>query len=179
MNLAPRLDLRQSQSLVMTPQLQQAIKLLALSNLEIEAFIAEEVEKNPLLSAEAPGGDASDVSDAPTTSDPDGPAVLGSLAGDPPLDLDYATESHQRHPGAHLARMPSVLRVRPADQGDRLVAILRLANLCQRLAENPDALGGIEEEPAVADQVVEFSCHGEAGGPEERQGVPRRCQWHD
>jgi RNA polymerase sigma-54 factor len=49
MALAPRLDLRQSQSLVMTPQLQQAIKLLALSSLEIDAFIAEELEKNPLL----------------------------------------------------------------------------------------------------------------------------------
>ena len=40
MALGPRLDIRQSQSLVMTPQLQQAIKLLALSNLEIEAFVA-------------------------------------------------------------------------------------------------------------------------------------------
>ena len=49
MSLGPRLDLRQSQSLVMTPQLQQAIRLLALSNLEIESFIAEELEKNPLL----------------------------------------------------------------------------------------------------------------------------------
>ncbi len=49
MALGPRLDLRQSQSLVMTPQLQQAIRLLALSNLEIEAFIAEELDKNPLL----------------------------------------------------------------------------------------------------------------------------------
>ena len=96
MSLAPRLDLKQSQSLVMTPQLQQAIKLLALSNLEVEAFIAEELEKNPLLSAEAPGGDTSDVSDAPDTSDPGGPAGDGSLAGDPPLDLDYATESHQQ-----------------------------------------------------------------------------------
>jgi RNA polymerase sigma-54 factor len=33
----------------MTPQLQQAIKLLALSSMEIEAFIAEEVERNPVL----------------------------------------------------------------------------------------------------------------------------------
>jgi RNA polymerase sigma-54 factor len=49
MALAPRLDLRQSQSLVMTPQLQQAIKLLTMSSLEIEAFVAEEVERNPLL----------------------------------------------------------------------------------------------------------------------------------
>ena len=47
MSLAPRLDLRQSQSLVMTPQLQQAIKLLALSNLEVETFIAEELETTP------------------------------------------------------------------------------------------------------------------------------------
>jgi RNA polymerase sigma-54 factor len=49
MALGPRLDLRQSQSLVMTPQLQQAIKLLALSNLEVEAFIGEALEANPLL----------------------------------------------------------------------------------------------------------------------------------
>ena len=38
----------------MTPQLQQAIKLLQLSNLELEAYIAEELSKNPLL--EDPGG---------------------------------------------------------------------------------------------------------------------------
>jgi RNA polymerase sigma-54 factor len=49
LSLAPRLDLRQTQSLVMTPQLQQAIKLLALSNLEVEGVIAEELDKNPLL----------------------------------------------------------------------------------------------------------------------------------
>ncbi|WP_369026637.1 RNA polymerase factor sigma-54 [Qipengyuania sp. RANM35] len=49
MALGPRLDLRQTQSLVMTPQLQQAIKLLALSNLEIETFVAEALESNPLL----------------------------------------------------------------------------------------------------------------------------------
>ena len=49
MAIGPRLDLRQSQSLVMTPQLQQAIKLLALSNLELETVIAEAVADNPLL----------------------------------------------------------------------------------------------------------------------------------
>ena len=51
MGLGPRIDLRVSQQLVMTQQLQQAIKLLALSNLEIEAVIAEELAKNPLLEA--------------------------------------------------------------------------------------------------------------------------------
>ena len=49
MSLAQRLELRQSQSLVMTPQLQQAIKLLQLSNLELTTFVEQEVERNPLL----------------------------------------------------------------------------------------------------------------------------------
>ncbi len=49
MVLTPRLDLRQSQSLVMTPQLQQAIKLLQFSNLELSEFIEDELEKNPML----------------------------------------------------------------------------------------------------------------------------------
>ena len=56
MVLGPRLDLRQGQQLVMTPQLQQAIKLLALTNLELESFVAAEVEKNPLLEASDPDG---------------------------------------------------------------------------------------------------------------------------
>jgi RNA polymerase sigma-54 factor len=47
--LAQRLQLRQGQALVMTPQLQQAIKLLQLSNLELEEYVEAEIEKNPLL----------------------------------------------------------------------------------------------------------------------------------
>ncbi len=57
MAMAPRLDLRQSQSLVMTPQLQQAIRLLALSNVEVEAYIAGELERNPLLDLSRGGGE--------------------------------------------------------------------------------------------------------------------------
>jgi RNA polymerase sigma-54 factor len=68
MALAPRLDLRQSQSLVMTPQLQQAIKLLALSSMEIEAFIAEEVERNPVLET--------GNTDAPVETSPDDFEIL-------------------------------------------------------------------------------------------------------
>src|SRR5690348_11622324 len=49
MALTQRLELRQGQTLVMTPQLQQAIKLLTLSNLELAEFVEAEVEKNPLL----------------------------------------------------------------------------------------------------------------------------------
>jgi RNA polymerase sigma-54 factor len=49
MALGPRLEFRQSQSLVMTPQLRQAIKLLQFSNMEVAAFVDEEIERNPLL----------------------------------------------------------------------------------------------------------------------------------
>ncbi|MCH9809241.1 MAG: RNA polymerase factor sigma-54 [Alphaproteobacteria bacterium] len=49
MAINARLELRQSQQLVMTPQLQQAIKLLQLSNLELADFVATELERNPLL----------------------------------------------------------------------------------------------------------------------------------
>ena len=99
MSLAPRLDLRQSQSLVMTPQLQQAIKLLALSNLEVEGFIAEEIERNPLLeaprTAEVIGPERAEAPD-PAGAD----ALVTGAAKAEPLDVDYATESHQQDSAA-------------------------------------------------------------------------------
>jgi RNA polymerase sigma-54 factor len=52
MAIGPRLEFRQSQTLVMTPQLRQAIKLLQFSNLEVAAFVEEELERNPLLERE-------------------------------------------------------------------------------------------------------------------------------
>lgn len=52
MSLTPRLDLRQSQTLTMTPRLQQAIRLLQMSALELDAAVTEELEKNPFLERE-------------------------------------------------------------------------------------------------------------------------------
>lgn len=49
MAMRQHLDMRQGQSLVMTPQLQQAIKLLQLSNQELAEFVDAEIESNPLL----------------------------------------------------------------------------------------------------------------------------------
>src|SRR5579862_7347358 len=49
MALTPRLDLRQGQALVMTPQLQQAIKLLQMSSVELAIYVDNELEQNPLL----------------------------------------------------------------------------------------------------------------------------------
>ena len=93
MGLGPRLDLRQSQSLVMTPQLQQAIRLLALSNLEIESFIAEELEKNPLLDTGASDPDEAPIADLAA---PDAEAADAPSAGDGALDVDHDNENlHQ------------------------------------------------------------------------------------
>lgn len=48
-----RLELRHGQHLVMTPQLQQSIKLLQMSSMELSSFVEQELEKNPLLTRES------------------------------------------------------------------------------------------------------------------------------
>ncbi len=106
MALGPRLDLRQSQSLVMTPQLQQAIKLLALSNLEIETFIGDALESNPLLEAgevSRDNGD-NDRQDSEGYTAPDAPTsdelmLAGGGEADAPLDLDPSALDIDRETG--------------------------------------------------------------------------------
>ena len=75
MALTQRLEFRQSQSLVMTPQLMQAIKLLQLSNLDLSAFVEEELERNPLLERE------SDGPEAPVTGEPAASSIEASESG--------------------------------------------------------------------------------------------------
>ncbi|HYX45261.1 MAG TPA: RNA polymerase factor sigma-54 [Sphingomicrobium sp.] len=102
MGLGPSLSIRQSQQLVLTPQLRQAIQLLQLSNLELDAFLAEELSKNPLLEArpdesdEQPAGDfLSDEVDS--NEPPDDPGaddlILGQADDDRPLDVDWTSEA--------------------------------------------------------------------------------------
>ncbi|MBL8572091.1 MAG: RNA polymerase factor sigma-54 [Hyphomicrobiaceae bacterium] len=67
MALTPRLEFRQTQSLVMTPQLMQAIKLLQLSNMDLVAYVDNELERNPLL-------DRDEADDRPV-GDGDGPLI--------------------------------------------------------------------------------------------------------
>jgi RNA polymerase sigma-54 factor len=76
MALSQRLEFRQSQSLVMTPQLMQAIKLLQLSNLDLSTFVEEELERNPLLDRASDGPEPT-VAGEPTAersdyAEPDG-----------------------------------------------------------------------------------------------------------
>ena len=107
MALGPRLDLRQSQSLVMTPQLQQAIKLLALSNLEVEAFIGEALDANPLLELgeAAPAADPAqaELVEARRTTLESSPVDQligeGRAADDRPLDIDTTALDRDRDTG--------------------------------------------------------------------------------
>lgn len=76
--LTQSLDLRQSQTLVMTPQLQQAIKLLQLNNVELSEFLEQEMEQNPLLEKgekadeySASAGDDQDNGSADAEAGPD------------------------------------------------------------------------------------------------------------
>jgi RNA polymerase sigma-54 factor len=108
MALSAKLELRQSQSLVITPQLQQAIKLLQLSNLELEAYVEHELEQNPLLERDERPRDASGAiasgaeaagpapDQTPAGTQPQAAAeglefegaALSSLLGDPQGELD-------------------------------------------------------------------------------------------
>jgi RNA polymerase sigma-54 factor len=65
MGLLQRLEIRQGQSLVMTPQLLQAIKLLQLSHLDLIAYVEAELERNPLLERQDPEPEPSDPAPEP------------------------------------------------------------------------------------------------------------------
>jgi RNA polymerase sigma-54 factor len=75
MALTQRLQIRQSQALVMTPQLMQAIKLLQLSNLDLVAYVEAELERNPLLDRGA--DDEQGPVEAGAAEAPDSPAAEG------------------------------------------------------------------------------------------------------
>ena len=103
MALSTRLELRQTTSLVMTPQLQQAIKLLQLSNFELASYVEQELERNPLLEradsddqdvpsadAAAGGADGSETA-AEGGAEPsaEAPSAGDGEGGDAPLDVEY------------------------------------------------------------------------------------------
>ncbi len=119
MALTPRLELKLSQTLVMTPQLQQAIKLLQLSSLELASYVETELEQNPLLEKDESAsdnqreGDRETVPEGDTGSEaggetvdqsepPDGPDTVDQTGsetmpsdGDSPLDADYGNVYEQ------------------------------------------------------------------------------------
>lgn len=140
MALTPKLELRQSHALVMTPQLQQAIKLLQLTNLELLAYVEQEVEQNPLLEhadPESPQRGDNDSMDRERDSDglessgsdnyDESDAVVQDVAqlstaetfaetADAPLDLNYKevyeadASSTQPSPSSEYSTVQSTAR---------------------------------------------------------------------
>lgn len=88
MAISPRLELRQSQSLVMTPQLQQAIKLLQMSNVELSAFVEQELERNPLLEREDDRPEAPEAAPEPAAAATEAPLLDSTGGDDHPLDVE-------------------------------------------------------------------------------------------
>ena len=154
MSLTQRLDLRTTQSLVMTPQLQQAIKLLQMSNAELDDFITEEIERNPLLERDEHDSSdfAEDVVPAPVEAEPS--ALTGDAMTEPDSthedfgpesdsyaaddrygsgsnagDSDYA-EAHNVATGPSLRdHLLGQIHVDFTDPADRLIAVALVDSL--------------------------------------------------
>lgn len=158
MALGPRLDLRTTQMLVVSPQLQAAIRLMALSNLELAAELNAELERNPLLEA-VDDGDGSSAERGPD-SDSDGAEFLGpepaaeltatadALADEarPPedsLDVDLAEERFHHDSAADSPRGPD---------GDDGAAIDQLSDNAESLSSV--LVGQAESRLAGADLVL-------------------------
>ena len=100
MAIGPRLDLRQTQTLVITPQLRQAIQLLQFNNLEAAAFVEQELERNPLLERDESGEEVFGERAAPDQTEALAPArdtaervaseILPAEGGGPLDQAEYA-----------------------------------------------------------------------------------------
>ncbi|MBV8411697.1 MAG: RNA polymerase factor sigma-54 [Alphaproteobacteria bacterium] len=181
MRIGPSLILASRQTLAMTPQLQQAIKLLQFSHLELAAFIQQELEKNPLLAEgsadegpvsenetpvlEAPADTAEALAAAaPALADADerwtrefadrggdGAATRNGPRDDAPDALDFVSEK-PRSLAAHVLAQIELLF---SDLGERRIAI--------KLAEGLDEAGYCRlEVSAVAEAVGDAAARIEA-----------------
>ena len=93
MALSAKMLLRQGQSLVMTPQLLQAIKLLQYSNTELANFVEEELERNPMLERAEDGPDPTPTGiDAFAEAAPETGGEIGQLSSGDPTEGDWSGE---------------------------------------------------------------------------------------
>jgi RNA polymerase sigma-54 factor len=130
MAIAPRLELKPGQALVMTPQLQQAIKLLQLSNLELADFVEGELERNPLLERTDP-----------ERREADEPAETIAPEGDADLDV----ETDQLHPDLSGADL--------ADAGAAPLADWSRINAGKGFEEVPELEDTLAQEISLADHL--------------------------
>ena len=163
MGAMQRLELRQGQSLTMTPQLVQSIKLLQLSHAELAAYVEAELERNPLLQegetpVDAPVPSLADFLRAKQKAEAAGPRIV---PGPPPSRADAApASSGQTASAGHSELKPEMgdvlaqatsLSEHLEAQLDLATADPRLRVICEHLIHNLDEAGYLTED------LVEFS----------------------
>jgi RNA polymerase sigma-54 factor len=153
-----RLELRQGQSLTMTPQLVQSIKLLQLSHAELAAYVEAELERNPLLQEAEARGDAplpslADFQRAQRTSEEAGPRIV---PGPPPIRNAPAGSGSQAPGSGHAELKPELeaTLARSATLTEHLESQLELATadpalraIGGHLIHNLDEAGYLREDP--------------------------------
>ncbi|MCR0980739.1 RNA polymerase factor sigma-54 [Roseomonas populi] len=152
-SLAPRLDFRQTQQLVMTPQLRQAIKLLQSSNLEVSAFVEEELERNPMLEREEGSAPAEPVQ-VERDSFEAASATTMAEDGAGPLEADWSSSYESGdalYPSSRGARADSW-----DEDGRSLEEIAgeRPRSLRELLAEQARLAFGDPKERLIAGQLI-------------------------
>ena len=158
MALSARLELRQGQGLVVTPQLQQAIKLLQLSNLELESFVETELERNPLLQrVDAPANAAPTASAPAPAESPVWRTSSGTGLGGMEIEDRHA---HSKSLHTHLHDQLSVTRLSPVERvvaGALIDAVDDGGYLRADLSEIAERLGcGVELVEKVLEVVQGF-----------------------
>jgi RNA polymerase sigma-54 factor len=181
MNAIQRLELRQGQSLTMTPQLVQSIKLLQLSHAELAAYVEAELERNPLLQegetpADAPVPSLADFLRAKQKAEAAGPRIV---PGPPPSRADAVpASSGQAASAGHSELKPEMgdvlaqatsLSEHLEAQLDLATADLTLRTIGEHLIHNLDEAGYFTED------LVEFSARLRVA-PEEAEAALRLIQ---
>ena len=148
MALGQRLEFRQGQSLVMTPQLQQAIKLLQMSSFELAAYVEEELLRNPLLERAKDEGGAEEAAPAPAENaaegalpeiaiDSESSASAAADAMDADFESTYATSREDAGEQKRGAEGPSEWSGSGNVSGDSLSTIIeQTASSTKTLAEH-------------------------------------------
>ena len=176
MAIGPRLELRQGQSLVMTPQLRQAIKLLQFSNLEVAAFVEEELERNPLLERDdrrRRAGAERAALDQIARARPNGADTAELARADTLPDAAGMLRSMPSHADSYDAGGP-------ADGGPRPRRARRRLPISPRTSAASTDIAEARRQPARASRRAAAAEFRRSGGPDDRRAsdraaLPRRA----
>jgi RNA polymerase sigma-54 factor len=151
MALNQRLELRQGQSLVMTPQLQQAIKLLQMSNIELQVFVDQELERNPLLERD----ERNEVQTESLPATGGQPDMVSALQADTGAEERLRTlDTELENVYTHEARADAANRLAQGAQ-DSGWSSLRPQGAMSLNAEDNDFAATLTSQPTLAEHLTQ------------------------